>query len=82
MRERVEDLGRIVVLVKNIFESDLLEGRTIRNKDFVEWFNKQTEETRDEWIHNTIYQIDFLKEKLFEILEIAEGYDSLNEKLQ
>ena len=78
MRERVEDLGRILVLVENILKDELFETRPCRNKDYYEWFSELTEEKREDILDKTISSISWIEEKLHEIEEIAEGLDHLN----
>ena len=82
MRQRVEDLGRIAVLIDNILKEDLWDLYQGRNKDFVEIFNAMPEEKRDDLLHNLIYGISGIKEKIYEIGSIADGTDILNEFAQ
>lgn len=79
MRQRVEDLGRIAAMTHTLTSHELFDDRPCRNKDFVSWFEEQTEEFREEWLHNTVYRIKDVEEKLYEIWEIATGQDYLNE---
>jgi hypothetical protein len=79
MRQRVEDLGRIAAMLKHILDSELFEDRPFRNKEFLDWLAEQSEEKRDDYLHALPYKIEHLQEKLYEILEIAEGTDPLNE---
>jgi hypothetical protein len=81
MRERVEDLGRISVLLKNILDGELLDetNRPWRPKDSLEWFETMDKEKQQDFIHNTAYRIQELEQDLYEILSIAEGTDFLNE---
>lgn len=79
MRERVEDLGRLSVLLKDALELDLFEKPMCRNKDFLDWFDSLNAEDKDSFIHALPYQIQELKEALWEMLTIAEGNDILNE---
>jgi len=81
MRERIEDLGRLAVLLRNlldhrIFESDFVPGR---RKDYGEWFAQLSEDKKDDVLHEWVYGIDDIKDKLYEMLDIAEGTDPLNE---
>lgn len=79
MRKRVEDLGRICVMIDQIFDFgvwDLYQGR---KKDFVDDFSEMDEEKQDHLLHSFIYGLDEIKEKLSEISSIAEGTDRLNE---
>lgn len=79
MRSRLEDLGRIAVLTDNILDMDLWEVYLGRNKDFVDYFGELADEKKDDLLHNLIYGIDRLKDKIYEINSIASGTDSLNE---
>lgn len=80
MRERVEDLGRIAVLTDVILDLDLWEKYHGRNKDFVDYFRTISEDAQDELLHDLIYGIDGLKDKICAINSIAEGMDALNER--
>ena len=84
MRERVEDLGRISVMLKGILDSELLDetNRPWRPKDANEWFDELSDEKKDDFIHNTAYRLQELEHELYEILAIAEGTDTLNEILR
>jgi len=79
MRERVEDLGRIVVLIDWTLDLPIWEVYSGRKKDFVDHFRTLDEEKQDDLLHNIIYGIEGLKDKLQEISSIAEGMDRLNE---
>lgn len=76
-RERLEDLGRIRVLLEYIGELNLFEIKpsSVRNKDFVDWFREQPEDNQDDILHNLIYRIDELNEKISECICIARGHD-------
>lgn len=68
MRQRVEDLGRIMVLIDQILDNDLLcYARTSDTIDYI---------TRD--IQQAACNIDNVKEKLYECLSITKGDDYLN----
>lgn len=81
MRERVEDLGKISVMLKNIIDSELLEeaNRPWRPKDANEWFEQKTDEQKEDFIHDLSYRLQELEFTLYEILSISEGTDTLNE---
>lgn len=79
MRERVEDLGRISVMVDQVLNLDVWDLYHGRKKDFEEFFDSLDEERRSELLHNLIYGLDDVKEKLYEVSSIAEGTDRLNE---
>jgi hypothetical protein len=80
MRQRVEDLGRIAVLTDVLLNLDLWDKYQGRNKDFLDHFRTLSEGTQDDLLHDLIYGIDHLKDKLYEINSIAEGMDVLNER--
>ena len=82
VRERVEDLGRIAVMVDVILEHEVFESPyTGRNKDFPEWFETRTPDERHEILTRWVYGIDAISERLCEIREIARGEDVLNEAM-
>lgn len=82
MRQRVEDLGRLAVMIRNLLDHQLFDESHLprRPKDYWEWFNEQSEDRKDEILRSLIYGIDDLKDKLYDMLDIAEGTDLLNEK--
>ena len=82
MRERVEDLGRIAVMVDGVLEMDFFEESYVRPKDFCEWFYAQTDAKRWEILVTFIYGRDKLNELLYDIREIARGEDPLNARSQ
>lgn len=82
MRHRVEDLGRLAILLDHIVNQEVLDGLfglyNGRNKDFVEWFHSQSKEAQERLLHPLPYALETLKEKLYECIVIAEGLDDLN----
>lgn len=79
MRERVEDLGRIAVMVDQILNLEIWDVYHGRRKDFIDIFRGLDEEKQDDLLHRLIYGLDGLKDKLQDISSIAEGTDRLNE---
>lgn len=78
-RERLEDLGRISVLIRHlILELEELD-QPQRAKDCHEWFESKSTEQKDDIIHSWCYGQRNNLEKLHEILAIAEGRDELND---
>lgn len=79
MRNRLEDLGRLNVLIRKILEDmpvfQLIQGR---DKDFSEEFYEYTSEKQEDLLHGLAYGISQLKEELYECLAISEGTDDLN----
>lgn len=78
MRQRVEDLGRLAVILDDILDMDLFAERSFRNKDYLDHLASLSEQNRDDVLHAIPYKIDEVKEKLYEALEIAKGLDELN----
>lgn len=81
MRERVEDLGRISVMIDMMLEAELWDIYAGRNKDFTDYFGGLDQEKQDDLLHNLIYGLSHVKDKLYEVASIADGRDSLNESL-
>lgn len=81
MRERVEDLGRISVMVDHLLNLEIWDMYYGRKKDFIDFFRELEGEKQDDFLHNLIYGLDGMKEKLHEISSIAEGTDRLNESI-
>ncbi len=81
MRQRVEDLGRIFVMVDNILDSGMFEKwdeMNCRCKDLCDRFQEMTEDEKDKFIHSYGYDIEALSDELYKIREIAMGDDRLN----
>jgi hypothetical protein len=77
-RDRIEDLGRLAVLIENMLENSIfLEERT-RPKYFYDWFLSQTAEKQSEILERFLQGLDVVEGRLIEALEIARGLDSLN----
>jgi hypothetical protein len=81
MRQRVEDLGRLAVLIRNLLDHQLFDEGSLprRPKDYWEWFSELSEDKKGDVLHAWAYGIAELSEKLYEMLSIAEGTDCLNE---
>ena len=80
MRQRIEDLGRLAVLLDKALNLPVWELFHGRNKDFVEYFEGLEPEKKWDLLHDFIYGLDHLKDELNECLSIANGWDMLNEK--
>ena len=79
MRERIEDLGRISVLIDKLLDHELFNLIVCRDKDFIDSFEALEEDKRDDLLHNLAYGISSVRDELYEILCIAKGTDPLNE---
>jgi len=79
MRQRVEDLGRIlerinVLLGHSVF--DIMD--TIRTKDYADSMMEKPDGQKWEAFNSVAYGLKSLEESLVEIYEIASGQDMLN----
>jgi hypothetical protein len=82
MRERIEDLGRLAVLLSNLLDHPLISDETIRPrrpKDYDEWFASLTDDQKDDVLRSWAYGIENIRDKIYDMLSIAEGTDQLNE---
>lgn len=81
MRERVEDLGRLSVMLHNLLDHSLFDESNLprRCKDCHEWWEAMSKEKRGDALHAMIYGISDVQDKIGEALYIAEGYDRLNQ---
>lgn len=86
MRERVEDLGRLAVMLRELIykEYNLPTHNGLweclgRPKDAEDEFNLLSEEKKREFIHSLAYTLQSILWDLHEMLRIAEGTDELNE---
>ena len=84
MRSRVEDLGRLSVLIKNLTDhkifSEEIRGRGA--KQYFDHFSRLTDINKEETIILLINCMADLKHKLNYMLEIAEGMDYLNKGIK
>lgn len=77
-RERVEDLGRVSVLIRNVLELDIFDLYQGRNKDFPEYFACLSDDQKYDLLRKIIYGIEELENLLGTVSEIADGCDVLN----
>jgi hypothetical protein len=73
--ERIEDLGRLREILRDMLSHDPFLGQEYpcRNKDFIDYFYEQTPDQQHNILHDYIYGLDNLKNKLYECLAIACG---------
>jgi len=80
MRDRLEDLGRVLVLSEKLLEHPLFqELYWYRAKEANDWFERQTLEIQQDVIHEYAYGIEGIKSDLSEIVCICRGHDDLAE---
>lgn len=83
MRHRIEDLGRIAVLIRNVLDRGIFDSpdkNPRRPKDVWEWFSSKSDDEKDDILRSWSYGMEDISFKLHEILSIAEGIDPLNEE--
>lgn len=82
MRNRVEDLGRLMERLSKLMEStDHYSNYKYWNrpKDANDFFFSQARNTQSEIIHDLAYQLEAISQEISECWSIAAGQDWLNE---
>ena len=82
MRMRIEDLGRISVLIDNILDLDVFELYSGRDKDFEDFFGSLEKDEKSNLLHKLIYGLSEVRNNLYIISSVANGFDSLNEETE
>lgn len=77
-RERIEDLGRLAVMIHNLIEKIDEVDKPRRPKDCHEWYESKTQDQKDDVINSYCYLLENLQQHLYKLLAIAEGTDDLN----
>jgi hypothetical protein len=80
MRNRIEDLGRILEMLNQLLDHSLFTEEKMRPKDFPEWFERQDKEKQEHILRRFSYGLEEIQISLGEILEVARGEDFLNEE--
>jgi len=78
MRHRIEDLGRLLVLLEALAKDSFFED-PIRPKDFTDWFDKRSATDKGDILHAMAYGKRRVHELLAECIVIARGHDDLQE---
>lgn len=79
MRQRVEDLGRIAVLLDSCLELDIFDKYcTVRPKRIAEHFETLSPDMQAQMLRDYAYGIETIREKLCNVLSIALGQDYIN----
>ena len=83
MRHRIEDLGRLTVMLRNLLDHELFDdnSRPRRPKDYWDWFSELSDEKKDDTLRSWVYGIQDISEHLSDMLQIAQGTDPLNESV-
>lgn len=80
MRNRVEDLGRISVLINLILNLKMmrtLEEISFSIEDYINWFFSLDREAQEKML----IQVVEIQGRIYEILAIADGLDTLNMRI-
>ena len=78
MRERVEDLGRLLVLLDNMYEMEVFGKLGDRPKTAVDKFFQLDSSEQEDAIRSVAYGLESIREKVLECYEICKGEDYLN----
>jgi hypothetical protein len=74
MKNRLEDLGALRILLDQAFKHELFDlPRWTRDKDAPDVFFESSKDEQEEFIHKLAYAISDLREKIGEMCVIAEG---------
>ena len=79
MRERLEDIGRILEMVNNLMNEPVFDLWNQRPKDFFDWYTEQSDDRQCDILNDLAYGIQGISTKLGEIYTVASGQDFLNE---
>ena len=83
MRERLEDLGRIAVLLDEALDMGVWTTKAAtdcRNKEIDSEFFTWNRATQEMLLRDLFYGLDDLRDKIIEISDIAYGEDTLNQE--
>lgn len=75
-KERIEDLGKLSILLKELYDHDLFDNIDRywrRPKDSFDLFHALEEDQQAECINSIAYGLDDIKDKISECLSIANG---------
>ena len=81
MRHRIEDLGRIAVLLQDLLKQEMFNdiNRPNRPKDCLDWWSKFDKDKQSEMLYTWSYGIQNIEHAIYEIMSVAEGTDNLNQ---
>jgi hypothetical protein len=79
MRHRLEDLGRISVMIRSLIDELEELDKPVRAKDASAWFSQKTDEQKEDVIRSWCYSKEENLNNLYDLLAIAEGRDELND---
>lgn len=83
MRQRVEDLGRLLVLIQQILDREIFEPSSrFKDHDYflgIDNIDEEEFEIYAQRVTTLIDHIKFIEEELYKCLSICKGFDLLNE---
>ncbi len=79
-RERVEDLGRISEILKQICSDRIFDDCIRRPKHFIEWFRLLSQVDQEDYLESMAFSLRDLEEKLCECYQIARWGDDLSDE--
>jgi hypothetical protein len=81
-KERIEDLGRLSVLLQQAIDHDIwnIKSSFCRDKEFAEVFMKQETDKQFDLLHDHAYHMSSLLDLIYAMKEIADGDEELNEE--
>ncbi len=77
-RDRLEDLGRLAVIIENILDHEIFREERMRAEQFSVWFENLSDEKQQHIINRIAFAIPQIEISLEMALEIAKGTDTLN----
>ena len=74
-KERIEDLGRIAELIRQVLNHDMwdIKDTFSRDKDFGELFQALPQDKQYDKLHELAYNMSSLRDLLYDVKEIADG---------
>lgn len=72
-KERIEDLGRLEVLLSNLLNDDLFDEQNLYSSCFLDWFEKLDTTTKEAALIAISRGIDRVHDAIYECRNIAWG---------
>ena len=82
MRQRVEDLGRLAVMIDQLLDIDVFDKyETIRPKRIQEHYDSLSDEKKHQLLSDYAYGLEEIRSTLYSLRDIALGQDYINAPL-
>ena len=72
-KERIEDLGKLSILLRNLFDDELFDLHWRRPKDAWEVFSSVNDDQKEELISSLAYGLERIIVKIANCMQIAVG---------